>query len=49
MDQFQSNLAEIIPWVNVIQVSSNKGPYPLQRRDNHYDAKIGWDSWRIGL
>jgi hypothetical protein len=30
------------PWVKGIQVSSNEGPGPLQRGDNHKNVKIGW-------
>jgi hypothetical protein len=30
------------PWVKGIQVSSNEGTFPLQRGDNHRNAKIGW-------
>jgi hypothetical protein len=28
--------------VKGIPVCSNKGPGPLQRRDNHKNVKIGW-------
>jgi hypothetical protein len=30
------------PWVNGIQVCSNKGPGPLHRGDNHKNVKMGW-------
>jgi hypothetical protein len=35
------------PWVKGIQVSSNKGPYPLQRGDNHKNVKMGWGHLKI--
>jgi hypothetical protein len=30
------------PWVQGIPNCSNKGSGPLQRRDNHKNAKMGW-------
>jgi hypothetical protein len=30
------------PWVREMQVCSNKGPGPLQMRDNHKIAKMEW-------
>jgi hypothetical protein len=30
------------PWVKGILKCSNKGPGPLQRGDNHKNAKMGW-------
>jgi hypothetical protein len=30
-----------------MQVCSNKGPGPLQRGDNHKNAKVGWDHLKI--
>jgi hypothetical protein len=33
--------------VKGIQVSSNKGPGPLQRGDNHKNVKIGWGHFKI--
>jgi hypothetical protein len=33
--------------VKGIQVSSNKGPGPLQRGDNHKNVKIGWGHLKI--
>jgi hypothetical protein len=30
-----------------IQVCSNKGPDPLQRRDNHENVKMGWGHLKI--
>jgi hypothetical protein len=30
------------PWVQRILNCSDKGPGPLQRGDNHKDAKMGW-------
>jgi hypothetical protein len=35
------------PWVKGIQVSSNKGPGPLQRGDNHKNVKMGWGHSKI--
>jgi hypothetical protein len=35
------------PWVKGIQVCSNKGPGPLQRGDNHKNAKMGWGHLKI--
>jgi hypothetical protein len=35
-------LVEIVLAINEIQVSSNIGPGPLQREDNHKNVKIGW-------
>jgi hypothetical protein len=35
------------PWVKGIQVSSNKGPSPLQRGDNHKNVKMGWGHLKI--
>ena len=35
------------PWVKGIQVCSNKGPYPLQRGDNHKNVKIGCGHLKI--
>jgi hypothetical protein len=29
------------------QVSSNKGPGPLQRGDNHKNVKMGWGHLKI--
>jgi hypothetical protein len=26
---------------------SNKGPYPLQRKDNHKNVKMGWGNLKI--
>jgi hypothetical protein len=34
-------------WVNVYQVSSNKGPGPLQRGDTHKNVKIWWGNIKI--
>jgi hypothetical protein len=33
--------------VKGIQVCSNKGPYPLQRGNNHKNVKIGWGDLKI--
>jgi hypothetical protein len=33
--------------VKGIQVSSNKGPGPLQRGDNHKNVQMGWGHLRI--
>jgi hypothetical protein len=33
--------------VKGIQVYSNKGPGPLQRGDNHKNAKFGWGHLKI--
>jgi hypothetical protein len=33
--------------VKGIQVSSNKGPVPLQTGDNHKNVKIGWGHLKI--
>jgi hypothetical protein len=30
------------PWVKEILDYTNKGPGPLQREDNHKNAKMGW-------
>jgi hypothetical protein len=30
------------PWVNGILNSSNKGPGPLQRKENYNNTKMGW-------
>ena len=35
------------PWVKGLQVCSNEGPGPLQRGDNHENAKIGWCHLKI--
>ena len=35
------------PWVKGLQVCSNEGPGPLQRGDNHENAKIGWSHLKI--
>jgi hypothetical protein len=35
------------PWVKRILKCSNKWPGPLQRGDNHKNAKIGWDHLKI--
>jgi hypothetical protein len=35
------------PSVKGIQVSSNKGPGPLQRGDNHKNVKMGWGHLKI--
>jgi hypothetical protein len=35
------------PWVKGILNSSNKGPDPLQRGDNHENAKMGLDHLKI--
>jgi hypothetical protein len=35
------------PLVKKIQVCSNKGPGPLQRRDNHRNVRKGWDNFKI--
>jgi hypothetical protein len=35
------------PWVKGILNCSNKGPGPLQRGDNHKNAKIGWGHIKI--
>jgi hypothetical protein len=35
------------PWVKGIQVSSNKGPGPFQRGDNHKNVKMGWGHFKI--
>jgi hypothetical protein len=35
------------PWVKGIQISSNKGPGPLQSGDNHKNVKMGWGHLRI--
>jgi hypothetical protein len=40
--QFQSKVGTINPWVKEILEYTNKGPGPLQRGDNHKNAKI----WR---
>ena len=37
------------PYVNEIQVCTNKGPGPLQRGDNHKNAKMGLDHLKIFL
>jgi hypothetical protein len=39
----------IYPLVKGIQVSSNKGPDPLQRGDNYTNEKIGWGHLKILL
>jgi hypothetical protein len=31
-----------IIWIKGIEISSNKGPVPLQRRDNHKNVKMDW-------
>jgi hypothetical protein len=33
--------------VKGIQICTNKGPGPLQRGDNHKNAKIGWGHLKI--
>jgi hypothetical protein len=35
------------PWAKGIQVCSNKGSGPLQRRDNYKNVKIGFGKLRI--
>jgi hypothetical protein len=35
------------PWVQGILNCSNKGPGPLQRGDNHKNAKMGWVHLKI--
>ena len=35
------------PWVNEIQVCSNKGPGPLLRGDNYKNVKMGWGHLKI--
>jgi hypothetical protein len=35
------------PWVKGILKCSNKGPGPLQRGDNHKNAKMGWGHLKI--
>jgi hypothetical protein len=35
------------PWMKGIQVSSNKGTGPLQRRDNHKNVNMGWGHLKI--
>jgi hypothetical protein len=35
------------PWVQGILNCSNKGPGPLQRGNNHKNAKIGWVNLKI--
>jgi hypothetical protein len=35
------------PWVKEILNYSNKGPGPLQRGDNHKNAKMGWGHLKI--
>jgi hypothetical protein len=37
------------PWVKGILNCSNKGPGPLQRGDNHKNAKMGWVHLKIFL
>jgi hypothetical protein len=40
--QFQSNIVQICdPWVEGYQNCTNIGPVPLQRGDNHKNAKLG--------
>jgi hypothetical protein len=39
--------ASFYPWVQGIHVCSNKGPGPLQRGDNHKNAKMGWGYFKI--
>jgi hypothetical protein len=34
-------------WVKGILNCSNKGPDPLQRGDNHKNAKLGWGRLKI--
>jgi hypothetical protein len=36
-----------LSWVKGILICSNKGPGPLQRGDNHKNAKMGWDHVNI--
>jgi hypothetical protein len=36
-----------LPLVKRIQVCSNKGPGPLQRRDNHRNVRKGWSFKKI--
>jgi hypothetical protein len=35
------------PWVTGIHVCINKGPGPFSKGDNHKNAKIGWDHFKI--
>jgi hypothetical protein len=35
------------PWVKGILNCSNKGPGPIQRGDNHKNAKMGWGHLKI--
>jgi hypothetical protein len=35
------------PWLNKIQNGSNKGPDPLQKGDNHKNAKKRWGHLKI--
>jgi hypothetical protein len=35
------------PWMKGNQACSNKGPCPLQRGDNHKNAKMGWGHLKI--
>jgi hypothetical protein len=35
------------PWVKGFQNCTNKGPVPVQRGDNHKNAKIWWGHWKI--
>jgi hypothetical protein len=35
--------------VKGIQGSSNKGPGPLQREDNHKNVRIGWGHLKISF
>jgi hypothetical protein len=40
-------LGTYYPWVNGIEVCTNKGPGFLQRGENHKNAKIGWCALKI--
>jgi hypothetical protein len=35
------------PWVKRIKECSKEGPGSFPRRDNHRNAKIGWDHFKI--
>jgi hypothetical protein len=44
---FSIKLGTIYPWVEEIQICSNKGLGPIQRGENHKNVKIGWVHLKI--
>ena len=46
-DQILNRFGTNHHWVKEILNCSNKGPGLLQRGDNHKNAKMGWDHWKI--